>query len=103
MNVPRLPLTHNPFWPEGKVGWLRVLLTLAAIAIALSFLIWSPFHFLSRARAAGTIAPDFRAATLDGQVIELSSFRGRPVLLNFFATDCPWSQAAVGNINVMLK
>lgn len=103
MKVSTFPLTHNFFWPEGKVGWLRVMLTLAAIAVAISFLVWSPSRFLARARAAGTTAPDFRAATSDGQVIQLSAYRGRPVLLNFFATDCPWSQAAVANINAMLE
>src|SRR5436190_23901610 len=91
------------FWPKGKIAWLRVMLTLAAIGMAASFLVWSPYPYLVRARAVGTIAPDFRAATPEGKVFQLSNFRGRPVLLNFFATDCEWSQAAVTNINMMLE
>jgi len=34
-------------------------------------------------------APDFRLPGLDGGEISLSDFRGRPVLLNFWATSCP--------------
>jgi hypothetical protein len=95
--------SSNSFWPQGKTAWVRVVLTLAAIGMAVSFLIWSPYPYLARARAAGTLAPDFRAVTTDGQVFQLSALRGRPVLLNFFSTDCPWSQAAVENINAMLE
>ena len=34
-------------------------------------------------------APDFTVDTLDGGSVTLSSFRGTPVLLNFWAIDCP--------------
>ena len=34
------------------------------------------------------MAPDFQLQTLDGQAVSLSDFRGRPVLLNFWATWC---------------
>ncbi len=37
----------------------------------------------------GSIAPDFVVQTLDGKVTKLSNFRGRPVLLNLWATWCP--------------
>ncbi len=36
----------------------------------------------------GRVAPDFALATLDGEVIRLSSLRGAPVVLNFWATWC---------------
>ena len=36
----------------------------------------------------GEPAPDFQLQDLDGQTISLSDFRGRPVLLNFWATGC---------------
>jgi peroxiredoxin len=36
----------------------------------------------------GAIAPSFTAATLNGDPIALDSLRGRPVVLNFWATWC---------------
>jgi peroxiredoxin len=37
----------------------------------------------------GKPAPDFQLATLDGQTIKLSDYRGKKVILNFWATWCP--------------
>jgi thiol-disulfide isomerase/thioredoxin len=36
----------------------------------------------------GKLAPDFKLNGLDGPEVSLASFRGRPVLLNFWATWC---------------
>ena len=36
----------------------------------------------------GVLAPDFTLKTLDGGEVSLSQFRGRPVLINFWATWC---------------
>ena len=41
------------------------------------------------ALAPGNPAPDFTLKTLDGGQITLSEYRGRPVLINFWATWCP--------------
>lgn len=37
----------------------------------------------------GVEAPDFSLFTLDGQKVKLSDYRGKAVLLNFWATWCP--------------
>ena len=37
----------------------------------------------------GEPAPDFRLQNLNGQSVTLSELRGKPVLLNFWATWCP--------------
>ncbi len=34
-------------------------------------------------------APDFALQTFDGQTVRLSDFKGRPVLINFWASWCP--------------
>ena len=41
------------------------------------------------APVVGASAPTFAAQTLDGKVIHLKDFRGKPVVLNFWATWCP--------------
>jgi peroxiredoxin len=38
--------------------------------------------------ATGQFAPDFTAKAFDGKPLTLSSLRGKPVLLNFFASWC---------------
>jgi cytochrome c biogenesis protein CcmG/thiol:disulfide interchange protein DsbE len=38
----------------------------------------------------GQRAPTFRLPTLSGTTIRLQTFRGRPVILNFWATWCPY-------------
>ncbi len=42
-----------------------------------------------RAAKIGEPAPDFALPTPDGETVRLSDLRGRPVLLNFWATWCP--------------
>jgi DsbE subfamily thiol:disulfide oxidoreductase len=37
----------------------------------------------------GYLAPDFELTGFDGRTVRLSEFRGKPVLLNFWATWCP--------------
>ena len=37
----------------------------------------------------GRPAPDFRLADLDGNIVDLAELRGRPVIINFWATYCP--------------
>lgn len=39
---------------------------------------------------AGPMAADFVLTSLDGKTVSLSSLRGKPILLNFWATWCGW-------------
>src|SRR4051794_25414714 len=40
------------------------------------------------AQQEGAMAPDFTLETLDGQAVRLSEYRGKVVMLNFWATWC---------------
>jgi len=53
--------------------------------------------------AKGTTAPDFTLSTVNGQQHTLSSLRGHPVILEFFAVWCPHCQAMAPIINNVEK
>ncbi len=42
----------------------------------------------------GALAPDFELTDLDGKPIKLSSFRGKPVVLEWFNPGCPFVKAS---------
>ena len=42
----------------------------------------------TRAYVEGKVAPDFTLQSIDGKTVRLSDFRGKAVLLNFWATYC---------------
>ena len=48
----------------------------------------SEANLLEPAPVAGHPAPDFELKTLAGETIRLSDFRGKPVIVNFWATWC---------------
>ena len=73
----------------------RLILTalgMAVILLTLVFIVFAPKPGTTTVSggpaAVGRLAPDFVTPTLDGQSVRLSQFRGRPVLVNFWATWC---------------
>jgi peroxiredoxin/energy-converting hydrogenase Eha subunit A len=46
----------------------------------------------------GAAAPDFTLSTATGQSVRLSAYKGKVVLLEFFATWCPHCQAEAGHL-----
>jgi cytochrome c biogenesis protein CcmG/thiol:disulfide interchange protein DsbE len=63
---------------------ILVLLAGAALALGAYRLMEQP----SAAPVIGRPAPGFQLAALDGQPVSLGDFRGRPVIVNFWATWC---------------
>jgi peroxiredoxin len=51
----------------------------------------------------GEQAPDFTLNDLSGKEVSLSSFRGKPVLLNFWATWCPYCRKEREELNSVFR
>ena len=80
----------------GPLLWIGGAVVLAAVLAALLLTgrsTSSPARRPQVGLQVGQIAPDFTLAGLDGKPVSLHSFRGRPVLLHFWAVDCTTCQA----------
>ncbi|MFN2223747.1 MAG: redoxin domain-containing protein [Chloroflexota bacterium] len=80
---------------RSRFGW-----TLLLVGVAILGLGWIAYsqeqeaslsggEALTEAPIAGYLAPSFTLASTLGEEINLADFRGRPVVLNFWATWCP--------------
>ena len=45
------------------------------------------------------LAPDFKLADMDGELRTLASYRGKPLIINFWATWCPPCRAELPSMN----
>ncbi len=72
--------------PQGTrrsvLGWLVRIVIFVGVFLAISY--YQQRGLLPK----GELAPDFEARMLNGQRVRLSDFRGKPVLLHFWATWC---------------
>ena len=62
------------------IRWLFTILMLLA----------STVHHASAAPASGDMAPDYIGTTLDDKELAVSNFRGKVVVVSFWATWCPY-------------
>ncbi|MBE3596664.1 MAG: redoxin domain-containing protein [Hydrogenibacillus sp.] len=72
-----------------KNRWIQGALMAVLLAGAV-WVIWTNVIAKADPVAVGRPAPDFMAELLDGSTVTLSDFKGRPVLINFWATYCPY-------------
>ena len=73
----------NPKKPRPKPiasGWIALAAGLTLLIVSIALAAWNTAH--------ANDAPDFDLPALDGGQLQLSSFRGKVVLLNFWATWC---------------
>ena len=78
---------------KTRLEWTVLLLLAALLGGAWVVISREPpagpdYVVLAEAPLVGHIAPDFMLATADNQSHSLSSYRGQPVVLNFWATWC---------------
>ncbi len=79
------PLTHLSYWRNSPMH-LKKSPFLFLLLLACSLLLYSGCQ---KEAAAGPMAPEFSLQDLYGKTVSLSSYRGRVVLLDFWATWCP--------------
>ena len=77
---------------------MKRVIKLVAIAVGFAFIsyygilglnISSPAHAESSGKSSQEKAPGFKLKNLDGKYVNLSDYKGKVVLLDFWATWCP--------------
>lgn len=79
-------------FPQTRQAWLKTLIIAAILgiiwlAVSQESAVQDPSTLATRPQP-GFRAPDFTLTTLDGNEITLSELKGRPVIINFWATWC---------------
>ncbi len=89
-------------------NWVYRITLLLLIVLSLALLpahnlyaqFFSPFEI---DELVGKKAPEFKADDLSGKSVSLSSFKGKPILLNFWATWCPYCKEERPYLNSLYK
>lgn len=83
---------------KPKRRWLRYLLEfIIIVALIFAFRTWQQRNMVSG------IAPEIQGVLMDGTITELKKYRGKPVLLHFWATWCPFCTIEENGITEISK
>ena len=84
--------------PKPKRRWLRYLLEfIIIIALVFAFRAWQQRNMVDG------IAPEIQGILMDGKITQLKNYRGKPVLLHFWATWCPFCKVEEGSITAIAE
>ena len=78
----------------------RRTLALPVMAVIFALLL---FGCTKKEQAGGAVATDFSLQDLNGKTVKLSDFKGKTVLLDFWATWCPPCRASIPGIEKLHK
>ncbi|MCK5903512.1 MAG: protein disulfide oxidoreductase [Cocleimonas sp.] len=81
-----------------KRKWLRYLLEIIVIiAIIVAFRTWQQRNMVSG------VAPNIQGVLMDGRIINLKQYRGKPLVLHFWSTWCPFCKIEEGSLTELAK
>ncbi len=76
-------------WTRERYYFLMIIILILGLSWITATRATQPTGGSAEAPRPGFVAPDFALPTLEGDSIQLSDLRGRPVVINFWATWCP--------------
>ncbi|MCK5896520.1 MAG: protein disulfide oxidoreductase [Cocleimonas sp.] len=83
---------------KKKSKWFRYLLDFFIIVmLIIAFRSWQQRDMVS------DVAPNIQGMLMDGTLVDLKQYRGKPVLLHFWATWCPFCKLEEGSITSINK